>query len=361
MKCRNDKYEISLARPEDSRQLLNIYECGDFKGNISVLYTRRPDPYKSLLLEGEKAVIPIVTDKENGVIVGMGACIIRKAYINGEVKNTGYLSGLKGLSEYRKRVPSIAEVYRYLYELTRDEVDIYYTTILKDNLSAQKMLEKKRKNMPEYRPQGEYTVYCCRTGARQNLQSRQTWQKDKGYSLESGSREELASLYRASSGSSNFSPADLSLYGITEKDICLLRNRRGEAVAACALWNQQSYKQYIVTEYRGIYKYAKKLPLRLLGYPDLPPENVPTNYGSMALLAVKDNDILLAGQFLKKVAEKAARYDFLMLGFFENHPLRAALAGIKCIRYQSKLYTVHWPDKSLSLDNRPINLEVGLL
>ena len=98
-----------------------------------------------------------------------------------------------------------------------------------------------------------------------------------------------------------------------------------------------------------------------MGYPDLPPENVPTNYGSMALLAVKDNDILLAGQFLKKVAEKAARYDFLMLGFFENHPLRAALAGIKCIRYQSKLYTVHWPDKSLSLDNRPINLEVGLL
>ncbi|HWQ89632.1 MAG TPA: hypothetical protein VN374_06625 [Desulfitobacteriaceae bacterium] len=364
MKCRNDKYEISLARPEDSRQLLNIYECGDFKGNISVLYTRRPDPYKSLLLEGEKAVIPIVTDKAKGVIVGMGACIIRKAYINGAVKITGYLSGLKGLSEYRKRVPSIAEVYQYLYELTKDEVDIYYTTILKDNLSVQKMLEKKRKNMPEYRPQGEYTVYCFRTGAWRNLQTRQTRQtrqKNKEYSLENGDTEELKSLYQAGSGSYNFSLADLNLYGLAEKDIYILRNRQGKVVAACVLWNQQSYKQYIVTEYRGIYKYLKKLPLRLLGYPDLPSENIPANYGSITLLAVKNNDVLLAAHFLKMVAEKADRYDFLMLGFFETHPLSAALARIKCIKYQSKLYTVHWPDKSLSLDNRPINLEVGLL
>jgi hypothetical protein len=209
MKCRNNKFEISLAKPEDARQLLDIYECGDFKGNISVLYTRRPDPYKSLMLEGEKTVIPIVTDKENCVIAGMGACIIRKAYINGEVKNTGYLTGLKGLPEYRKHVPSISEVYKYLYELTKDEVDIYYTTILKENESVQKMLEKRRKSMPEYRSKGEYTVYCFRTG---------TTHKEKGYTLEKGCLKELERLYNDSSRSFNFSPADINLHGLTEEE-----------------------------------------------------------------------------------------------------------------------------------------------
>jgi hypothetical protein len=61
------------------------------------------------------------------------------------------------------------------------------------------------------------------------------------------------------------------------------------------------------------------------------------------------------------VAEKANGYDFLMLGLFETHPLTAYMDRAKCIKYQSRLYTVHWDDNSPSLDNRPINLEVGFL
>ena len=39
MKSRNDRYEIRLATPQDALQLLNIYECGEYTGNISVLFT----------------------------------------------------------------------------------------------------------------------------------------------------------------------------------------------------------------------------------------------------------------------------------------------------------------------------------
>jgi hypothetical protein len=352
MKCRNDKFEINLAKPEDAAQLLRIYECGDFKGNISVLYTRRPDPFKSLLLEGEKVVVPTVTNKENNVIVGMGVCIIRKAYINGEIKNTGYLTGLKGLPEYRKRVPSISEVYKYLHELTKDDVDIYYTTILKENESVQKMLEKKRKNMPEYKRMGEYTVYCFKTG---------TSVKENGYTLRMGNIRELERQYNGGPGSFNFSPVNVNLHGLTDEDIYILRDHNGEAVASCAVWNQQSYKQYVITEYRAVYRYLKRLPLKLTGYPNLPRENIPANYGSIALLTVKGNDPVLAEKFIRKVAEKVDNYDFLMLGLFENHPYTGSMDRIKCIKYQSRLYTVHWEDNYLVPDNRPLNLEVGLL
>lgn len=84
MKCLNDRYEISLASRADSAQLL-------------------------------------VRDLSTGVIVGMGACIIRKAYINGEIRTAGYLTGLKGLPSYRKKVPAISDTYRYLHEQTRGE------------------------------------------------------------------------------------------------------------------------------------------------------------------------------------------------------------------------------------------------
>ena len=352
MKCLNDRYEICLAEPSDAEQLLDIYECGDFKGDVSVLYTRRPDPIRSLMNEGEKAVIPIVRDLENGVIVGMGACIIRKAYINGEIKNTGYLGGLKGLPDYRKKVPAISLTYSYLHDETKDDVDLYYTTILKENTAVQKMLEKKRKNMPEYRRIGEYTVYSFRTGVKT---------RTKGWTLEKGSMKELESLDLWNPEKYNFSPAEAALHGLSDKDIYVLKDSEGKAEAACAIWNQQSWKQYIITGYGGIYKWLKKLPLRLTGYPDLPKEGVPVNYASISLLAVRDGSPDAAELLIRKAAEKAAGYDFLMIGLFENHPFRGVMEKMKCIKYQSILYTVHWEDSGLELDGRPINLEVGLL
>lgn len=374
MSYQNDKFDIGLAGPQDSEQLLRIYECGDFKGGISVLYTRRPDPYLSLQREGEKAVIPIVTDKENGIIVGMGACVIRKATVNGEIRNTGYLTGLKGLPNYRKRVPSITDTYQFLYDQTRQDVDLYYTTILSENVAVQKMLEKKRKNMPEYRSQGEYTVYCFRTGRRL---VRTGHELASGYTLEVGSagslagnREALVKLYQENTSDFNLAPAATDapaapaaadLPGLSDDAIYVLRNPQGDAVAACTVWNQQDYKQYIVTEYQGLYKYLKWLPLKLFGYPSLPPANVPANYASITWLAVKDNDVALARYFVQKVAEKSGKFGFLMLGLFANHPLVASMDKIKSIKYKSKLYTVHWPENTLELDQRPIHLEVGLL
>lgn len=97
-------------------------------------------------------------------------------------------------------------------------------------------------------------------------------------------------------------------------DVYILRDREGNAAAACVIWNQQSYKQYIDTGYGGIYRWMKKFPLKLTGYPDLTREGIPANYASIALLAVKDNNPVLANILIKNLAEKSLDYDFLMIG-----------------------------------------------
>mgnify|MGYP001068204293 CR=1 FL=1 len=352
MSSRNNRFEFGLASSEDNRQILEIFESIDFKGNISVLFTRRPDPCESLMNDGETAVIPVIREVESGKICAVGCCIIRKAFINGEVRNTGYLTGLKVLPEYRRKLPNISDVYSFLHEQTRDKVDIYYTTILKDNINAQKLLEKRRKNMPQYDYAGEYTVYCFTTGKSVNSNS---------YTFKQGGDKALEEFYKRQLSTYNFSPVNMDLYGLTLEDFYTLSDVNGEIIAACAVWNQQSYKQYIIKGYGGIYRHLKHIPLSWIGYPNLPKENLPANYASIALLMVKDNSEELARYFVKKVAQHSKKYDFLMLGLFQNHPLNGAFKRIRHIKYQSKLYTVNWNINAIKPDQRPVNLEVGLL
>ena len=355
MSSRNERFYFRTALPGDSPHLLKLYESEGFTGNISVLFTRRPDPYQSLMGEGENAVIPVVIDRDADLVCGMGASIIHKVNLNGETRTAGYLTGLKSLPEYRKRVPFGTAVYSYLHELTKEKVDFYYTTILKDNAAAQKMLEKKRRNMPEYRFAGEYTVYCFRAG---HLQQDKAL---KGYKFRKSNVAEIQAAFDKASLSFNLSPASTNWPGLADNDCYVMQDNDGRTVAACAVWNQQSYKQYVITRYGGIYRFLRNMPLKLFGFPNLPKENRPVNCASITMLSVNGNDIRLASYFLEIVARAAKSYDFLMLGLHENHPLNAAVSKIRSIKYQSRVYTVHWGENSLVPDERPFNLEVGLL
>lgn len=353
MNCRNKRFTIDLASPSDAEEILKIYENGDFKGNISVLYTRRPDPIKSLRQEGERVVIPILKDQTNNKICGIGCCVIRKAYLNGEIKNTGYLTGLKVLPEYQKRLLPIKDVYNFLYEQTKREVDLYYTTILQENTAVQKMLEKRRKNMPEYLYQGDYTVYCFRTG-RKVLPS-------NNYLVQKGEHEGLLQFFQEQAKKYQFSPEITAMYQNFKQDIFSLCDLEGNILAACLVWNQQDYKQYIITEYKGIHKLLQRLPLKFCGYPPLPPKNTPANYACVAMLYFSEYDPKLTRYFIEKVAEYVIEYDFLMLGLSANHPLETIFTQIKHLKYQSRLYLVSWDNQLYNLDERPVNLEVGLL
>ena len=52
MSSRNDRYNFETARPEDAGEILEILEEIDFKGKISLTFTRRPDPVASFKKEG---------------------------------------------------------------------------------------------------------------------------------------------------------------------------------------------------------------------------------------------------------------------------------------------------------------------
>jgi len=352
MSSRNSRYLLRLATSEDSLAIGRVLESGGFPGRISVQFIRRPDPYQSFLNDGDELVMPAVVDRETGEIVAVGGCVLRQAHLGGEAVTTGYLTGMKVLEDHRGGAVPIRDAYELIRGETQGRCSAYITTILSGNTNAIRLLEKPRKGMPAYRFQGGYTVYCLGTGRNRRLPA--------GFRLVSGHSPEVETFYREQLPTYQFSPADEWLHGIRGGDFHTLQSAGGEILAACAVWNQQDYKQYRITGYNTALRLLQRLPTRLLGYPVIPRENSYTDYASITLLAVRPEAARYAGDFLRAVTAAAGKYDFLMLGLMDDHPLSAKVQRLPHIKYQSRVYLVDYGEGA-ALNSRPFMLEVGLL
>ena len=101
MKVQNNRFYFELAKPQDNKEILDILEESEFKGKISMIYTRRPDAYNSFMNEGDKTILITCRDKLNGnILAGFGICIINEYFINGKKENVAYLTGLRAKKEY---------------------------------------------------------------------------------------------------------------------------------------------------------------------------------------------------------------------------------------------------------------------
>lgn len=347
----NSRYPVRLARPADSEAISHVLESGSYPGNIEVRFTRKPDVLASFARDGDALVMPVAEDAVTGEIIGTGCCILRRAYIGGNMVKTGYLTGLKLLEQYRRRADCIRSAYTLIARETVGSCSFYASTILSDNTTALQLLEKPREGIPRYRFLGEYKVFCLSTGKKARLPA--------GLHLTRGGGG-IAAFYRKHLNRYDLAPVWGSLYGLNEDNFHTLRDGSGEILAACAIWNQQGYKQYTVTRYGGLYRYLRCLPIELLGYPSLPRAGMPVNYASLAMALIRPDSLALGEAFIDLVAAEAKEYDFVMFGAHESHPLHAAAGKLRHIGYSSRLYSIEFPGV-LSLDGRPIMLEVGLL
>jgi hypothetical protein len=245
------RFIFDLATPEDSAELLEILEDATFQGNIALLYTRRPDPYMSLKKEGEQVDIVVCRDTDKGKIVGFGACVLRKLFVNGQAENVGYLFGLRIRREYLRKYPLLHRGYDFLYALHHEQdIPCYLTTILTDNRYVQKLLEKRRPFMPSYMPYGSYEVYALKipkASSRARPQLRPAQKSDipalVQFLNEYGSQSQFFPVIEAKileEGSMN---------GITTTDFYLLCDEHEKILAAGVLWDQTAYKQYLVQGY----------------------------------------------------------------------------------------------------------------
>lgn len=364
MKILNNRYVFDFAVKEDNEQILKILEETDFTGKINILYTRRPNAIDSFMLEGEEVLLITCKDKTNNKLVGFGACAINTFFINQKEVKVGYLFGLRSAKEYLKKINFLHYAYDYLYDLVKNKnIEFFYTTILEENLIARKLLEKKRKYMPYYEYLSDYIVYSIKTNLKE-IKSNYYLQR---CSLKN--KYELIEFLNNNGKKMNFFPV-INTDIINKLDIenfYFLKNEKDEILCAGMIWNQKKYKQHIIKNYSGIFKYVKHLRylMPLFGYPILPKENTVLNFFTLSFFCIKNNDSSLFKIFISKLSKLYNNYSFFLIGLSEENPLNETFNNITKITYKSRIYLVDW-DKKGNLKNNfngkfPIYLECGRL
>lgn len=369
---RERRFTFELATPDDGQELLDILEDTPFKGNISLLYTRRPDAYQSFVHEGPRVDIIVCRDHQQGKIVGFGACALRQLFVNGIPRTVGYLFGLRTRPEYMRKFPLLHKGYAMIPALHQDiQIPFYLTTILEENHYAQRLLEKRRTSMPAYLPYGSYIGYTVFLRIRSKPPDLHPWHFRQATSSDAYDIVNFISKYGRSL---QFYPVlqkkDLqlgALPGLSTEAFYLLVDEHDSILAVGAVWDQTSYKQYILQGYNGIFTVIAPISrlFPLFGFPAFPDPGRILRFFTLSFWAVKYQDPDIFKRFLQAITHVARDYPFFLIGLHEQHPLRHVVEQCPHIRYTSRFYIVSWdtePHISALLDpDRIPYLECGML
>jgi hypothetical protein len=365
----SDRYVIQPATPADSAEILSILEETVFPGDLSLIYTRRPDAYQSFLAEGRETHLLVCRDTQEGRIAGFGAQVAHECFIDHRPEKVVYLFGLRSRKEYlgTRAFLSLPGAFRQVVEQFHAQGVRYFLTVIhQDNLPAQRLLTKERSHMPKH-------TFLCPYHTLTFPTRRGVVSLTDSYVFRRATPQDRAALedFLATEGSRcDFFPSRIAGRfdqhpELSWESFYLLTNRQGSIVACGAAWDQVSYKQYTVAGYRGKLRWLRRLSplLRPFGYPPLPKPGTMLRFFILAFWCVKDNRAEYLKLFLNSLARAAGDYPYFVVGVPAAHPLGPVLNEWKFLGYDSRIYLVGHhvtPDDVTRLQKSPY-LECGWL
>lgn len=367
--CAQPGFEFSLAGEAEDEALRTLLRQISMPGNITLSFQREPS---FLLAEQAGSIasqIMVCKDRTKDQIVGMGSRSIRNVYIDGKPTQVGYLSMLRGVLEARGNI-ALARGYRYLHTLHTDgAVPYYFTTILDDNTEAKNLLTSARGGLPVYKPLARLVTYLIplrRNRLRKsadnavNRVDQQQLPQATAFLQQWNSRYQFAPVYTLEDmlGQSKLLP------GFCWENFYIYKER-GEVCGTLGVWDQQSFKQTVVTAY------SRKMQLlrpfynayaAITGNPGLPPTGSEIKLLYAAFLSGSGRAFAaLLHQVRMDWSGKG--YDYLSLGICADNPL-SSLASLHATQHiSSTIYIVYWQDANVSLPetDRPVHLDIATL
>ena len=357
------EYKIERAAEKDGKEMLEIIEALPSKGIFELLYTRRPDAYSSYRKESNRVEIGVIRDQD-GRIAMQGACVIRDYYLNGECCAVGYLGGIRKRPDFKERLDWMKmtlEARKYV------SCDMFYCSILADNQLMMKYFTRKRKNLPQWERVCDYTTYVINPRA---IAGKKWKPADDSLVFRRASNEDLPGIHeflnregRKHDFFPKVSHIEQDFSNLRVKD-CFLLLREQRIVAFTALWNQSSFKQYIVTKYNKPLNYMRRVDklTQLLGYVPFPKEDQVLDFPHFAFFLVEDNNLGIYKYFLHRIAKEIkAETDMAVIGIPNENPAkREVFDRIRALSFESTLFFVDFSGKEISFDNN-LFIECGLL
>lgn len=348
-----------IAAPSDGKDILRILESSAAKGQIELLYTRRPDAYASYMKEPGEA--RVFVSKANGRTVGTCAELIREVYIGGERVRAAYICGLKKEAGYPGHIgfgPG------FLRGLQQGDFGYCFCSVLSDNTEAKRLFEAGSR-LVRMRPVVGYRTYIVSTRVRvktpaHTMTFRRATPEDAAPLLDFLHREgKKKDLFPVIDDFAQFPDLSVRDFFVLCKD--------GRIVAAAAAWNQAAYRQYVVKKYRLPLRLCRALNplLSALGYIRLPRENEPLRFPMLSFFVCEhdreEESRILLGE---AVREMARSYGMFVIGLPKGHPAAPLLDGLPSLHFDTTLYEISFPGGQNDMrraDARRLFPECGLL
>ena len=139
----------------------------------------------------------------------------------------------------------------------------------------------------------------------------------------------------------------------------------GEVSGTLGVWDQQSFKQTVVTAYSRKMQFIRPLYnlfAPVTGNPGLPQTGAEIKVLYAAFISGSENVFAtLLNQVCRDWSGKS--YDYLSVGFFEGNALSSVAARYATQQLSSTVYIVYWQDANVLLPETsiPIHCEIATL
>ncbi|MCG8338337.1 MAG: hypothetical protein MJE63_27850 [Proteobacteria bacterium] len=341
---------LRVANQADNQMLCDLARNSVMSGVLDVVYARDPDYFHGLNIQGKTNHVCIF--EKDKKMVAMGSRCMKPVYVNEEKKVVGYLSGLRAVKRLRGGVTG--PIFNLLKVHHQQEfAPIYINTVIDNNKLALNSLTGKRPGMPNYVDFGAYTTHLL-------VFKNQTMSTgdDNQLSLIRGSESTLGEIVqfinRVGKAKQFFPVYERNDFKSAytrgfKADDFYVAIKQDSIAGVIGKWDQAEFKQNIIT---GIHwewikeKLGSTVNFDIADYKNLVVMNKPIKSFYLSFVCIENNDPKVLRFLIDKVLGEHMNsgYQYCVIGFHTQDPLREALKGLATIDYTSRLFLVCWEE-----------------
>ena len=340
-------YDYWVATRADEPMVRELLSRFATSGKVQLSLRRDPDALSADF--GSRAHNYILArNRRSGEYVGLCERVVRDCYMNGELCALPYLAGLRVVPGFRHRLLVLRGGFEAVRRLlgVNSPAKFALTSIMSDNLNAQRLLGANLRGMPRYEPAGEFATFALPPGgvARAERATAADLPAIAALLLADAARTQFASAW-----SLDTLQAYAAAGWLRPEDYFVVR-REGHVRACAAVWDQSAHRQIVVAGYSpwlGRTRHLINASAKVLGIPRLPAPGAPLRCAYLSHVALADDNADDFGALLDTARHEVGRrgLDTLLAGWAATDPLCEVLrTGASRREYRSQLYLVRWPE-----------------
>lgn len=364
-----DYFKYKIAEKKHDGALRKLLHDNPMVGSISIAFENEPSYFISSMVGNEFSETIICEDEESQKVMALLARSIKRVYINGVENKVGYLNNLRVDKQYRGR-KIVSNAWKFLYEMhQQSNVPYYLTSIIKDNYNAKRALFSKKEGKPRFIKIGDYTTFVINLYKKKrelasDLKVTRASVNDLAAIIDCLNRNGKKKQFYPSYKKEDFLNSQ-KLKDFQIKDFFIAK-RNDKIAGVVGVWDQTTFKQVVVKEYRGgmrIFKPFYNFCAKIFSFSPLPETKDSFNCLYLSFIAIDNNDKDIFRAIIRRIYNQflGKKCAYLTLGLANNDSLSDVAREFFSVKYKSEIYLVTYKEMEDGLKDLVPYIELATL